>query len=111
MPFPVHTPNLFQALDLMFFGVLEKLKASATSEFDDDSVKVGIRKLSQADERTATSSTRKESFRKARFRVPDGVKSDTEQLILGASVCLLRNHKCFKMTTNACCSSVVIRAL
>jgi hypothetical protein len=37
--FPVHTTKLFQALDLVFFGVLKKLSASATGEFDDDSVK------------------------------------------------------------------------
>jgi hypothetical protein len=58
---------LFQALDLVFFGVLKKLKASATGEFDDDSVSAQITKLIQAYEQTATSSTIRGSFRKAEF--------------------------------------------
>jgi hypothetical protein len=36
--FPAHTMSFFQAFDLVFFGVLHKLKASATGEFHDDSV-------------------------------------------------------------------------
>jgi hypothetical protein len=35
---PLQTTNLFQALDFVFCGALEKFKASATGEFDDDSV-------------------------------------------------------------------------
>jgi hypothetical protein len=58
---------LFQALDLVFFGLLKKLKASATGEFDDDSVKAQVTKLIQAYEQTATSSTIRGSFRKAGY--------------------------------------------
>jgi hypothetical protein len=43
--FPAHTTNLFQALDLVFFGVLNKIKASAVGEFDDDSVNADITTL------------------------------------------------------------------
>jgi hypothetical protein len=64
---PAHTTNLFQALDLVFFGVLKKLKVSATGEFDDDSVKGQVTKLIQAYEQTATSSTIRGSFRKPGF--------------------------------------------
>jgi hypothetical protein len=63
--FPAHTMNLFQALDRVFFEVLKKLKASATGEFDDDSVNAQISKLIQAYESTAMSSTTRRSFRKA----------------------------------------------
>jgi hypothetical protein len=55
--FPVHTTNLFQAPDLVFFGMLKKLKVSATGEFDEDSVNAQISKLIQAYEQTVTSST------------------------------------------------------
>jgi leucyl-tRNA synthetase len=55
--FPVHTTSLFQAFDLVSFGVLNKLKVSATGELDDDSVNAQISKLIQASEQTATSST------------------------------------------------------
>jgi hypothetical protein len=60
-----HMTNLFQELDLVFFGVFRRLKASATSEFDDDSVNAQISKLIQAYGQTATSSTIRGSFRKA----------------------------------------------
>jgi tRNA(Ser,Leu) C12 N-acetylase TAN1 len=63
--FPARTTNLFQALDLVFFGALKKLKASATGEFDDDSVRAQVSKLIQAYEQTATSSTIRGSFRRA----------------------------------------------
>jgi hypothetical protein len=63
--FTAHTTNLFQALDLLFFGVLTRLKASAVGEFDDDSVNARMTTLIQADEQTATSSTIGGSFRKA----------------------------------------------
>jgi hypothetical protein len=65
--FPAHTTNLFQALDVVFFGVPKKLEASGTGEFDDDSVKGQVTKLIQAYEQTATSSTMRGSFRKAGF--------------------------------------------
>jgi hypothetical protein len=63
--FPAHTTNLFQALDLFFFGVLKRLKASAVGEFDEESVNAQITKLIQAYEQTATASTIRGSFRKA----------------------------------------------
>jgi hypothetical protein len=56
---------LVQALGLVFFGVLKKLKASAVGEFDDDSLNADITKLIQVYEQTATSSTLRGSFRKA----------------------------------------------
>jgi hypothetical protein len=46
--FPAHTTNLFQSLDLVLFGALKKLKASAMGEFDDDSVRAQVTKLIQA---------------------------------------------------------------
>jgi hypothetical protein len=55
--FPAQTANLFQALGLVFFGVLKKLKVSATGEFDDDSTNAQITTLIQASEQTATSAT------------------------------------------------------
>jgi hypothetical protein len=68
--FPAHTTNIFQALDLVFFGALKKLKASAEGEFGDSSVEDQIAKLIQADEQTATSATIRRSFREAGM-VPD----------------------------------------
>jgi tRNA(Ser,Leu) C12 N-acetylase TAN1 len=63
--FPAHTTNLFQALDLVFFEVVKRLKASSVGEFDDDSIKAHITKLIQEYEQTAASSTIRGSFRKA----------------------------------------------
>jgi tRNA(Ser,Leu) C12 N-acetylase TAN1 len=65
--FQAHTTNIFQALDLVFFGALKKLKAIAQGEFDDDSVNDQITKLVQAHEQTATSMTIRASFREARL--------------------------------------------
>jgi hypothetical protein len=36
--FSAHTTNIFQALDLVFFGAMKKLKATAPGEFGDDSM-------------------------------------------------------------------------
>jgi hypothetical protein len=62
------------ALDLLIFGVVKKLKASATGDFDDDSNDAQITKLIQTYEQTATSSTIKGSFRKA-GRQPDTISA------------------------------------
>jgi hypothetical protein len=37
-PFPAPTTNLVQALDLVFFGALKRLKPTATGDCDDGSV-------------------------------------------------------------------------
>jgi hypothetical protein len=63
--FPVHTTHIFQALDLVFFGVLKKIKHTATGESDERSVLEQITKLHQAYEQTATSITIRASFQKA----------------------------------------------
>jgi hypothetical protein len=55
--FPDHTTNLFQALDLVFFGTHKRLKGTAEGEFGDESVNDQITKLIQAYEQTATSAT------------------------------------------------------
>jgi hypothetical protein len=68
--FPAHTTNIFQALDLVFFGALKKRKAGAGGEFGDGSVEDQITKLVRAYEQTATSATIRGSFRKAGM-VPD----------------------------------------
>jgi hypothetical protein len=64
MAFPVHTTNLFQALDLVFFGALKKLKMTVEGEFDDDSVNNQSTKLVQGHEQAATSITIRSSFRR-----------------------------------------------
>jgi hypothetical protein len=63
--FPSHTTNLFQMLDLSFFGVLKHLKATAEGDFDDESVNEQITKLLQAYEQTATSMNVRGSFARA----------------------------------------------
>jgi hypothetical protein len=63
--FPPHRTNLFQALDFASFQALRQLQASATGEFDDDSVNAQISTLIQTYEQTATSSTIRRSLRKA----------------------------------------------
>jgi hypothetical protein len=63
--FPAHTTNMFQPLDLVFFGALKKLRETATGEFDDDSMNDQITKLIHAYEQTATSMTIRGSFRRA----------------------------------------------
>jgi hypothetical protein len=47
---PAHTMNIFQALDLVFFSGLKKLKQTAAGEFDDGAVNEQITKLVHADE-------------------------------------------------------------
>jgi hypothetical protein len=61
--FPAHTTNVFQALDLVFFGALKKLKATARGEIDDASADATILKLIQAYEQAAMSTTVRASFR------------------------------------------------
>jgi hypothetical protein len=63
--FPAHTTSMFQALDLVFFGALKKLKETATGEFDDDSMNDQITKLIHAYEQTVTSMTIRGPFRRA----------------------------------------------
>jgi hypothetical protein len=63
--FPAHTTNLFQALDLVFFGALKNNKEHLADEPDHSSVHGQIWKLIRAYEQTATSFTIRSSFRKA----------------------------------------------
>jgi hypothetical protein len=63
--FPAHTTNIFQALDLVFFAALKKIKQTVTGEFDENSVREQITTLIQAYKRTATSATIRGSFRRA----------------------------------------------
>jgi hypothetical protein len=51
----------------VFFGVLKKLKVSATGGFNDDSTNTQVIKLIRAHEQTAKSSTIRGSFPKAGF--------------------------------------------
>jgi hypothetical protein len=63
--FPAHATNIFEPFDLVFFGVLKKLQASAEGDFGDESVNDEITKLIQAYQQTATSKTIRGSFRRA----------------------------------------------
>jgi hypothetical protein len=65
MAFPAHTTNILQALDLVFFGALKKLKATVQGQFNDDSVHDQITTLVEASEQKATSRTIGASFCKA----------------------------------------------
>jgi hypothetical protein len=60
--FPTHTTNNFQALNLVFFDVLKKIKKTATGEFDERSVREQITNFLQAYEQTAISMTIRASF-------------------------------------------------
>jgi hypothetical protein len=72
--FPAHTTNIFQALDLVFFAALKKMKQTATGEFDEKSVREQNTKLIQAYEQTATSSTIRGSFRRTGLSPKSGTK-------------------------------------
>jgi hypothetical protein len=61
--FPAHTTNSSQALDLVFFGALKKLKATAPREFDESSMNGQILRILRAYEQTETSTTIRRSFR------------------------------------------------
>jgi hypothetical protein len=54
---PAHTMNLFQARDLVFFGALKHVKATATGAFHDEGVNDEVTTIVQAYEQTATSAT------------------------------------------------------
>jgi hypothetical protein len=71
LTFPAHTTNLFQALNLVFFGSLKHLKATAAGEFGDNAVNDHLAKLIQAYQQTATSITIRRSFRRV------GMTADT----------------------------------
>jgi hypothetical protein len=60
--FPAHTTNILQDLDLVFFGAMKKLKATAAGEFGQDSMDDQILKLAQSYEQTAASMTIRTSF-------------------------------------------------
>jgi hypothetical protein len=60
--FPVDTINLFQALDLVFFGAIENNKDSLTNEPEVASVRGQIWKFVGASKQTATSSTIRSHF-------------------------------------------------
>jgi hypothetical protein len=70
LTFPVHPTNLFQALNLVFFGNLKHLKATAAWEFGDDSDNEQIAKMIQTYEQTAASGIVIRSFCKAKM-IPD----------------------------------------
>jgi hypothetical protein len=62
--------HLFQAIDLVFFCILKKLKASAQSKFDANSANDQLTRPIQTCEQTATSTAIPASFPKAGL-VPD----------------------------------------
>jgi hypothetical protein len=107
--FPPHRTNLFRALDLVIFGALTKLKASATGEFDGDSVKAQISKLIQTHEQTAASSTIRGSLRKAglEYEVTGGplklevVKERLKENPEFREICARRMHRIFAATRRA----------
>jgi transposase len=66
--FPAHTSNLFQALDLSFFGALKHIKITIEGDFQDDSLRDVITKLLKSYEKTGTSFTVRASFIRAGFR-------------------------------------------
>jgi hypothetical protein len=55
--FPTNTINIFQTLDFIFFGALKKFTATATDEFDDNSINDHITELVHDYEQKATSMT------------------------------------------------------
>jgi hypothetical protein len=63
--FPAHTTNLFQALDLVFFGAMKHTKESLMNEEDEPPIDGQLWKLLRAYEQTATSFTIRSCFRKA----------------------------------------------
>jgi hypothetical protein len=68
--FRAHTTHFFQAIDLMFFCMLKKLKASAQSKFDANSANDQLARPIQACEQTTTSTTIPALFPQAGL-VPD----------------------------------------
>jgi hypothetical protein len=83
--FPAHTTNVLQALDLVFFGAMKKLKATGRGELSEDSISEQILKLVQAYEQTATSITVRGSFRRGGLSPdlgsrPFKMRFDEEQL-------------------------------
>jgi hypothetical protein len=57
--------NIFQALDLVFFGVLTRLRQTTVGDYDEKSMNGQITKLIHAYEQTATSFAIRELFEKA----------------------------------------------
>jgi hypothetical protein len=68
--FRAHTTHFFQAIDLVFFCMLKKLKAGAQSKVDVNPANDQLTKPIQACEQMATSTTIPASFPKAGL-VPD----------------------------------------
>jgi hypothetical protein len=66
--FPSHTTNLFQALDLSFFGAFKQIKDTTEGEYGDGTLKDQVTKLLKAYEKTRTSFTIRGSFCRAGFQ-------------------------------------------
>lgn len=64
LTFPSHTTNLFQALDLSFFGALKTNKQSSLGDFGEDSINEQITKLIHSYQKTATCFTIRGTFRR-----------------------------------------------
>jgi hypothetical protein len=62
--FPIHAPNVFQALDFTFFGVLKQLEQTRTGGFDDNSINNKIIKFGHAYEQIAPLMTIRELFKR-----------------------------------------------
>ena len=83
--YPSHTSNLFQALDLSFFGALKKNKAYEMETFSDNFLTNSILEVLQAYQKTATDQTIRGSFRLAGIKItygetPRRVKIDEESI-------------------------------
>jgi hypothetical protein len=67
--FPAHSTDLFQALDLVFFAALQKLKATVVAEFGDESLNAEITTVIQTYEQSVTSATIKGDATPPPFKV------------------------------------------
>jgi hypothetical protein len=94
--FPAHTAHLFQALDLVLFGILKTIKKTTHSDFGNDSVRDQITKLLQAYEQILTSFTIRGAFRKVGFTTD--VKSKPVRLVFNEEI--LRENSGFSKIWN-----------
>ena len=94
--YPSHTSNLFQALDLCFFGAMKKNKSNEMEVFSEKILINTILEVLQAYEKTATTQTIRNSFRLA------GIKSTVGQMPKRVIIdeVLIRNNPGFQEIWN-----------
>ena len=96
LTYPSHTSNLFQALDLVFFGVLKKNKSRIYLDSEENFFTNQLLEIIEAYETTSTSRTIRSSFKKA--GIIHSCEGDPERVVIDENE--VRNNRGFQEIWN-----------